>query len=398
MDEVHTKKRKYTMGSNPAGQDTLYKVVLDTVSDGITIVDTDLRITFQNKIITKAYGGSLVGKRCYKAYRDREEPCEDCKIRAVLNDGRERRTVRDIRLPNGDLLLVELRSAAIRDEKGYIIGAVEVARDVTEQKKAEALLNRTLLQQNEDLKRLNRELSSAAGYVQTVLPNPITNGPIRADWKFYPSAALGGDAFGYHWIDGDHFAIYLLDVSGHGWGASLLSVSIINVLRSHALPDIDFRRPEQVLYALNNTFPSESHNDLFFTIWYGVYQVASQRLVYASGGHPPALLFSGAHRERVAMRLLRTPNFILGGQADTTYHSEPVRIDTPARLYVFSDGVFDIQQADGTMWGLDAFTTYCERSFRSAKIELDALVAHVQAMAGESAFDDDFTILEFEFE
>jgi PAS domain S-box-containing protein len=386
------------MESIPPHQDHLYKVVLDTVSDGITIVDTNLRITFQNRIITKAYGGSLVGKRCYKAYRNRDEPCEDCKIRAVFKDGQERRTVRDIRLPNGDLLLVELRSAAIRDEKGHIVGAVEVARDVTEQKKAEALLNQTLLQQNEDLKRLNRELSSAAGYVQTVLPNRITDGPIRADWKFYPSAALGGDAFGYHWIDGDHFAIYLLDVSGHGWGASLLSVSIINVLRSHALPDIDFRRPDQVLHALNNTFPSEIHNDLFFTIWYGVYQVAARRLIYASGGHPPALLFSESHREGAPMQQLRTPNFLLGGQPDTTYQSEQVRIDSPARLYVFSDGVYDIQQADGTMWGLDAFMTHCERSFRSARTNLDSLVAHAQTMAGETAFDDDFTLLEFEFE
>jgi phosphoserine phosphatase RsbU/P len=157
-------------------------------------------------------------------------------LHGLFKDGRERRTVRDVRLPNGDLVLVELKAAAVRDEKGHIIGAVEVARDVTEQKKAEALLNRTLLQQNEDLKRLNRELSSAAGYVRTVLPKPIAGAPIRADWKLYPSAAIGGDAFGYHWIDADHFAVYLLDVSGHGWGASLLAVSIINVLRSQALP------------------------------------------------------------------------------------------------------------------------------------------------------------------
>lgn len=48
------------MESIPPRQDHLYKVVLDTVSDGITIVDTDFRISFQNKIITKVYGGSLV--------------------------------------------------------------------------------------------------------------------------------------------------------------------------------------------------------------------------------------------------------------------------------------------------------------------------------------------------
>jgi sigma-B regulation protein RsbU (phosphoserine phosphatase) len=69
------------------------------------------------------------------------------------------------------------------------------------------------------------------------------SGPLLTDWSFIPSASLGGDSFGYHWINADHFAVYLHDVSGHGWGAALLSVSVINVLRSHALPKTDFRDP-----------------------------------------------------------------------------------------------------------------------------------------------------------
>jgi sigma-B regulation protein RsbU (phosphoserine phosphatase) len=97
------------------------------------------------------------------------------------------------------------------------------------------------------------------------------------------------------------------------------------------------------------------------------------------------------------MRLLRTPNFVLGGEVDATYRSEELRLDSPARLYVFSDGVYDIQQADGTMWGLDAFLAYCQRSFRSDRIDLDALVTYARTVAGDTAFGDDFTILELEF-
>jgi PAS domain S-box-containing protein len=159
-------------------KDDIFEVVLNTVSEGITVIDKDLRIKFQNKVITQLYGTSMLGKHCYKAYRGRKEPCEDCKIIDVLKDGRHRRIIRDVSLPNGDTLLIELNSAAIKDEEGNITGAVEVARDVTEQKKAEALLNRTLLKQNEVLKQLNNELSDATGYVKTVLPQPITSGPL----------------------------------------------------------------------------------------------------------------------------------------------------------------------------------------------------------------------------
>ena len=378
--------------------ESLFETVLNTVSDGVNIVDTDLKIIYHNMAITRTCGSSLAGRFCYEAFWGRDKPCEDCKIVDVLKDGLERRTFRDLRLPSGDLRLIELRSAAIRDAADHIIGAVEVARDVTEQKKAQALLNRTLLQQNVELERLNQELSDAAGYVKTVLPRALDQSPVRTEWKFVPSAALGGDAFGYHWLDADHFAIYLLDVSGHGWGASLLAVSVINILRSHALPDIDFRLPEQVLYSLNNTFPSEKHNDLFFTIWYGVYQVSSRRLRYASGGHPPALLFSRSDHRGNQVDLLRTANFIMGGEANTAYRSASIEIDGPARLYVFSDGVYDIEKTDGAMWGFNAFLAYCKQRFRLEQSNLDHLSLHAQDLARKERFDDDFTIVEILFD
>jgi PAS domain S-box-containing protein len=379
-------------------KDDIFEVVLNTVSEGITVIDKDLRIQFQNKVITQVYGSSMIGKHCFKAYRNRKEPCEDCKIIDVLKDGQHRRIIRDISLPNGDVLLVELNSAPIKDAEGHIIGAVEVARDVTEQKKAEALLNRTLLRQNEVLKQLNSELSDATGYVKTVLPQPITSGPLRTDWRFIPSASLAGDSFGYHWIDDDHFAIYLLDVSGHGWGAALLSVSVINVLRSHALPDTDFHKPQQVLFALNNTFPAEKHNDMFFTIWYGVYNIRSHTLEYAGGGHPPALLFSGTAAKPIQMNRLRTPNFIVGGQQDVAYQGKVQKIHRPSRLYVFSDGVYDITKVDGSIWGLNEFMAFSAQSFSIDRSNLDSLLSYTQELSHKQAFDDDFTILEIAFE
>ena len=103
----------------------------------------------------------------------------------------------------------------------------------------------------------------AAVYVQSILPAPIDDGPVRSNWDFIPSESLGGDAFGYEWLDQDRFAIYLLDVSGHGVSAALLSATIANVLRTRALPQVDFGQPDQVLSALNRSFPSDVFEDDF---------------------------------------------------------------------------------------------------------------------------------------
>lgn len=377
--------------------ESLFEVVLNTVSDAVIVVDNDLKVKFENKTLTQLYG-SKVGEPCYKAYRGRTKPCESCLILEVLKDGKNRRWITDITLPNGDTILLEVSSAAIKDEKGKITGAVEVSRDVTKQKKAEAILNKTLLDRNEVLKQLSHELSDATGYVKTVLPQPITSGPLLTDWRFIPSLSLGGDSFGYHWIDEDYFAMYLLDVSGHGWSAALLSVSVINVLRSHALPDTDFRDPQQVLFALNNTFPGEQHNDMFFTIWYGVYNLSSRQMAYASGGHPPALLFYSSPNEQLKVNQLRTPNFVIGGRRDAVYQWKTQLINRPSRLYVFSDGVFDITKIDGSIWGFNKFLEFMTKTFNADHSVLEGILDYARGISQKEEFDDDFTILEIFFE
>ena len=135
-----------------------------------------------------------------------------------------------------------------------------------------------LLQRNEAYQALQEsqqmlanDVSQAARYVRSLLPERWSTGSIRTDWRFIPSTDLGGDSFGYDWIDDDHFAFYLLDVSGHGVGAALLSVSVLNALRSQSLPQTDFRQPGQVLAALNRAFQMDEQNGLYFTIWYGIY-------------------------------------------------------------------------------------------------------------------------------
>ena len=378
-------------------KDNFLDVILNTVSDGITLIDTDLKIQYQNKIIAQLFG-SGPGEYCFEVYRGRKTPCENCVVLEVLKDGKQRRAVVDIELSDGDIRLMEVSSAPIKDESGNITGAVEVARDVTEQKKAEVLLNKTLLERTEDLKRLNNEISDAAGYVKAVLPKAITSGTLLTDWRFIPSASLGGDSFGYHWIDDNHLAVYLLDVSGHGWGAALLSVSVINVIRSHALPKTDFCDPQQVLSSLNKAFPGGQHNDMFFTIWYGVYNKSSEKLIYSSGGHPPALLFSRSDSNQIQMAPLRTPNFIMGGKQDVEYQSKIQDIDRPSRLYVFSDGVYDITKKDGSIWGLNEFMEFSAQSFNIEQSNLDFLLSYAQELAQEKEFEDDFTILEIAFE
>lgn len=257
--------------------------------------------------------------------------------------------------------------------------------------------NAALIERNEILIKLNEELAEAADYVKNLLPKPINEGPVRTDWRFIPSTSLGGDAFGYHWIDGDHFAIYLLDVSGHGVGAALLSASVMNSLRSQALPNTDFKDSKQVLESLNIAFPGEENNDMFFTIWYGVYNKSTRELTYASGGYPPALLLGDKTVEDSKSTLLRTRNYVIGGLSEATYEKNECLVDENDRLYIFSDGVYEVEKSDGSMWRFEEFTEFMNEVKAEDQSILDHLHRNACNLKQSDSFEDNFTIVEVSF-
>jgi sigma-B regulation protein RsbU (phosphoserine phosphatase) len=243
---------------------------------------------------------------------------------------------------------------------------------------------------------LAQEVAEAANYVRSLLPEPIREGPVRVDWRFVPSTQLGGDSFGYHWLDEDHLSIYLLDVSGHGVGASLLSVSAMNVLRSQTLPKTDFRDPGQVLRRLNESFPMEKHDYQYFTIWYGVYQKSARKLAYAGGGHPPAILFSGPAARSSSPTELSSLGPIIGKDEELNVAMETVGIGPHAKLYVFSDGVFEIDKPNGEMWSIEEFSQFLATLPRDVS-PLDRLLDRARELHGSEALPDDFSIVEVAF-
>jgi sigma-B regulation protein RsbU (phosphoserine phosphatase) len=263
-----------------------------------------------------------------------------------------------------------------------------------------------LLQRNEayqalleSQRRLANEMRQAERYVRSLLPEKLTKGAVVTDWRFIPSAELGGDSFGYHWLDDDHFAFYLLDVSGHGVGSALLSVSAMNALRSQALPHTDFRLPGQVLAALNNAFQMDQQNGLFFTIWYGVYHKPTRRIDYSGGGHPPSLLFSGTSAEQIQLAVLEAKGPMIGAVPDIEYEAASIPLDSFAKLYIYSDGVYEIERTDKTMWPFSDFLAFMgEAAHRAASnSQMDRLIAHDRELQGREEFADDFSVVELQF-
>ncbi len=260
-----------------------------------------------------------------------------------------------------------------------------------------------LLQRNEAYEALVKsqdelaaELAQAANYVKSLLPEPL-EGEIKTEWEFITSTSLGGDSFGYHWLDDEHFAMYLLDVCGHGVGSALMSISAMNVLRSRTLGATDWKDPAEVLSVLNNNFQMEDHNGLYFTMWYGVYNKTNRTLKYASGGHPPAILVNGSSPESLEVHELKTPGMIIGGMPDMPYENAEITLDNCNELFIYSDGVYEVFTPDNVMFEFPDFVKILTRPSDPGVSDIQRILDYVRDFQKNDDLEDDFSMVKIIF-
>ncbi|PPS45729.1 SpoIIE family protein phosphatase [Chroococcidiopsis sp. TS-821] len=256
-----------------------------------------------------------------------------------------------------------------------------------------------LHQMSRDLQKqkqlLEAELAEAADYVRSLLP-PQLKEPLEINSRFIPSLRLGGDCFDYYWLDPDYLAVYLLDTAGHGLGATLPSISVLNMLRSRALDGINYYQPTEVLKALNSTFQMTSQNSKYFTIWYGVYNRVNRQLIYSNAGHPPAVLLS--EKPTIQVTKLETPSIPIGMFPDTNYIDKFCQIPESSTLYIFSDGVYELHLANGSIWELDSFIDLLKTEHILGNCKLDNILAQLSQINSKDSFDDDLSILQIRFD
>ena len=207
---------------------------------------------------------------------------------------------------------------------------------------------------NEALRRrqaiMDFDLNQAREYVRSQIPGPMKSDRVWIDFIYRPSHTLGGDMFHFDWID-DCLRIFVLDVSGHGIGSSLLSVAAHQLLVGGRL-QANHLNPVEVLQELNRAFPMEKQNRLFFTIWYGVYDFKAKTLRYSSAGHPQGFLKESSGKSHVLMK----GGIPIGMVKDYQYRYNHLELPDPFVICLFTDGLYEDESIPPDFNGsLDSF-------------------------------------------
>jgi sigma-B regulation protein RsbU (phosphoserine phosphatase) len=305
-------------------------------------------------------------------------------MRLIQEHGQVLHFESEIRRKDGKTIWISENVRSINDVDGKFLYYEGTVDDITELRHAREKLQRSMEALELTQNRLEGELAEAATYVRSLLPTPL-EGAIETNWCYLPCSHLGGDGFGHHWLDEDTLALYLLDVSGHGVGSALLSISVLNVLRTQLLAATDFHDPSAVLEGLNRAFPMDRNNEKYFTIWYGVYHRPSRTLTYASGGHHAAVLVSEPGKGTG----LISRGAVIGVVPDLKYPSARAEIPAHSEIYLFSDGVYEIARPDGSWQSWGEFSDYLQRD----QPAIDTIVQRMREMHGVADFEDDFSLL-----
>jgi serine phosphatase RsbU (regulator of sigma subunit) len=200
---------------------------------------------------------------------------------------------------------------------------------------------------------VRRELYDARRIHEALFPQPITTGPVRVRYKYEPMQQIGGDyffAFQSSHGTGGALSVVLLDVTGHGILAALTVNRIYGEL-SRIFAERPGVSPAEVLRTLNRYANlTLAPHSVYVTAMCARVDPASNTLLYANGGHPPAYL----RRTDGSVEELVATTFLLGPCPDTEYDPGclEVAMHPGDSLIAYTDGVIEARGHAGKQWGL----------------------------------------------
>ena len=111
-------------------------VILDSISEEIIFLGTDMRIIWANKVASKTIGLSvkkLKGCLCHKVWHKQDECCEGCPVKRTIET--EAACEGEIVDPRNRWWFI--RAYPVKNENGKIVGVVKIANNITEKRKSE---------------------------------------------------------------------------------------------------------------------------------------------------------------------------------------------------------------------------------------------------------------------
>ena len=199
--------------------------------------------------------------------------------------------------------------------------------------------------------RIGAELNVATQIQADMLPSIFPAFPEREEFDIYatmqPAKEVGGDFYDFFLIDDDHLAVVIADVSGKGVPAALFMVIAKTLLKNRAQMGDS---PAKVLEVVNNQLCENNKAEMFVTVWFGVMQISTGKIVAANAGHEKPIIRKADGEFEI---FKDKHGFVMGGMEGMKYKEYELEIEKGGCLFVYTDGVPEATSSDSELFGME---------------------------------------------
>ena len=239
-------------------------------------------------------------------------------------------------------------------------------------------------------KRIEQELVFAKTIQESALPRNFVFP--RMDFELYatmdPAKEVGGDFYDFFFVDQDHLAMVIADVSGKGIPAALFMMRGKTAIRSLAETGSS---PSEILFKANNTLCEGNDAEMFITAWIGIIDLTTGAMKCANAGHEyPVLMRRG---EDYAL-FKDKHGLALAAMEDMRFKEYELQLNPDDRLFVYTDGIPEAIDEHVEQYGaqrlVDVLNTLKNTPMKET---LHAVREDIRGFVGKADQFDDITML-----
>jgi len=202
-----------------------------------------------------------------------------------------------------------------------------------------------------------------------------------------PTKIVSGDFYDYFFIDESHLFFAIGDVSGKSISASLFMMTTKILMKRFALMNLG---PDDVLKNVNDTLALDNPTCMYSTVFCGVLDTLTGRIIYCNGGHTSPLVFDGASFRYMEIE----ENMLVGLTQKAEFKAETIRLKKKDMLFLYSDGVTESKNAAGELYSEQRLSEMLNRcSMNDACTVIDAIKEDVLTFSKDAEQYDDITML-----
>lgn len=250
--------------------------------------------------------------------------------------------------------------------------------------------------ETEKTQRLSTELDLASNIQTNTLPRIFPAYPERKEFALHasmtPAKEVGGDFYDFFFVDDDHIALVMADVSGKGIPAALFMMVSRTLIKNRAQMG---GSPSEILYDVNNQLCEGNVADLFVTVWLAILEISTGKGMAANAGHEhPALRRAGGEFELVKYK----HSLAVAAMEGMVFKEHEFELKPGDTLFVYTDGVAEASREDHTLFGPDRMLQALNKDPDAAPDRLLTNVMEgIQEFVQEAEQFDDITMLSLKY-